>query len=752
MDTQPAVRQGRRRRVAAGRILLFSFTLLIGWAVCSGTVQAQQSTVDTLRILDAFGLPGDTAVIVQIYVRNDSFPVAGVTFRLIFDTTFLTPVFLPPTQTVPFPVRFETVNRGTALPEGGVALDTSATGVVNGLLFAGFSGIPKIERGAGTIMHVFFNIKPGVSLGATSPLRLINDTAQGGLLNALSDTLGNLILPVLANGTLHIQQPPRINRAPVIQPIAAQQVTQGQRLTFTVTAIDADGDPLTLQATALPANATFATVTGDSIASGTFTFVPSFSQEGDVFPIFRATDSVGAITTLSVKITVKKLLRDVLSTISDTSAGKQPVGALAGRGGVLFPIDLANTKDVLGVQFDFNFNPTILGVDSVVPTGRTQGFDRLLFDTIAPGVVRVVAYGLNLQRLQPGVTPTILNVALSVNPAAVTGKYPVTFTNAFISFDPNLPSESLAVENGIFSVDLLGDVNLDARVDVGDAVNCVAFILGSLDTTFRRFDAADVNRDSTLNVLDLAGIENIIFGRPPVAASPYIGPFARVTVDANVLRASTEGVKINAELPAEVAGAQLVLRCNPTQVVFQAPERTERSGDMLVQYRNFPNGEMRILLYNLNPHKTIAPGSGEILRLPLLALQPTNDSVLPVRLTSVVLSTPGAREIPVEGFSAGAVPREFQLLQNYPNPFNPQTTIKYRIAGERNANVVVRLQVFNILGEEVVTLVDGPKGAGEHTIIWDGRDKSGQKVSSGVYLYRLVAGSFRETKKMVLVK
>jgi hypothetical protein len=84
-----------------------------------------------------------------------------------------------------------------------------------------------------------------------------------------------------------------------------------------------------------------------------------------------------------------------------------------------------------------------------------------------------------------------------------------------------------------------------------------------------------------------------------------------------------------------------------------------------------------------------------------------------------------------------------------PNPFNPATTIRYGLPRAER----VTLQVYNLLGEEVVTLVDDEqKAAGYHAAIWDGRNKNGRVVASGVYVYRIRAGDFSMTKKMALVK
>ncbi len=97
---------------------------------------------------------------------------------------------------------------------------------------------------------------------------------------------------------------------------------------------------------------------------------------------------------------------------------------------------------------------------------------------------------------------------------------------------------------------------------------------------------------------------------------------------------------------------------------------------------------------------------------------------------------------------AGAIPATFSLLQNYPNPFNPATTIPFDLAHQE----YVSLKVFDILGREVATLVDGKMPPGHHEVVWNREENPGRALSSGAYLYRLVAGAYRETRTMLLIK
>ncbi|MEZ5359642.1 MAG: right-handed parallel beta-helix repeat-containing protein [Candidatus Zixiibacteriota bacterium] len=96
----------------------------------------------------------------------------------------------------------------------------------------------------------------------------------------------------------------------------------------------------------------------------------------------------------------------------------------------------------------------------------------------------------------------------------------------------------------------------------------------------------------------------------------------------------------------------------------------------------------------------------------------------------------------------GLLPTEFSIEQNSPNPFNPSTTIKYNLP---EASYII-IDIFNVLGERVKTLLNSYEEAGEHSIVWDGTDSGNQRVSSGIYFYRIEAGQFTQTKKMVLIK
>lgn len=95
-----------------------------------------------------------------------------------------------------------------------------------------------------------------------------------------------------------------------------------------------------------------------------------------------------------------------------------------------------------------------------------------------------------------------------------------------------------------------------------------------------------------------------------------------------------------------------------------------------------------------------------------------------------------------------ALPTKFALKQNAPNPFNPTTMVSYDLPKPTN----VRLEIFNVLGQRVKTLVDGYQEAGSQSVMWDGTDRSGSSVASGIYFYRIQAGENSATMKMMMLK
>jgi hypothetical protein len=137
--------------------------------------------------------------------------------------------------------------------------------------------------------------------------------------------------------------------------------------------------------------------------------------------------------------------------------------------------------------------------------------------------------------------------------------------------------------------------------------------------------------------------------------------------------------------------------------------------------------------FTLKDATTPAYGEGDVWRI-----SPTN-----FLTTSDVWTFNTAPLAPTTGVKSEPMPASFDLSQNYPNPFNPTTTIRYQLPSASR----VTLAVFDVLGREVAVLVDGERGAGAHIAEWNAEGNA-----SGVYFYRISAGSFVMTKKLLLLR
>ncbi len=106
----------------------------------------------------------------------------------------------------------------------------------------------------------------------------------------------------------------------------------------------------------------------------------------------------------------------------------------------------------------------------------------------------------------------------------------------------------------------------------------------------------------------------------------------------------------------------------------------------------------------------------------------------------------------VQTIRPGFVPRSFSLSQNYPNPFNGSTAIHYHFPAISGQQSAVSLKIYNLLGQEVKTLVDEKLKPGRYEAVWNGRNNNGMDVASGIYFYQLKAGKFSQTRKMLLLR
>ena len=159
--------------------------------------------------------------------------------------------------------------------------------------------------------------------------------------------------------------------------------------------------------------------------------------------------------------------------------------------------------------------------------------------------------------------------------------------------------------------------------------------------------------------------------------------------------------------------------------------------------------EVSVILWNVK-NTPIEPGDSAIFRLPI---QLTNNNVDSIH---VLMSSGINNEVSLVNSKQqdirNSIPRDWMLYQNYPNPFNPTTTIEFDVPEVAGKIPRAAVQIFNILGQHIMTLERGIHDAGRYSVVWNGMNTNGVRVASGVYFYRLLAGEYVSTKKMVMLK
>jgi hypothetical protein len=281
----------------------------------------------------------------------------------------------------------------------------------------------------------------------------------------------------------------------------------------------------------------------------------------------------------------------------------------------------------------------------------------------------------------------------------------------------------------------LGDINLNGvAYEIGDAVYFSNFFISPrlFPLNEQQLLNSDVNRDGVApSVADLVLLINIVAGAvaPP---TPKILPNPQTATA--TLRRENSGLYLALESPVEMGGA--LFRLSGPDI-----ERVEAQNLTTMDYQadNW-QGRFSCLLISYD-QETIPSGETSVIRL-------SDDPDLDITLDLVDAADAEGRPLQINIKETAAVPGVFALHQNVPNPFNPSTEIRFDLASPEH----VTLTVYNILGQEVIRLIDGDYPAGCHTAVWDGVDGNGRPAASGMYLYRLVAGKDSASRKMVLMK
>jgi len=295
-------------------------------------------------------------------------------------------------------------------------------------------------------------------------------------------------------------------------------------------------------------------------------------------------------------------------------------------------------------------------------------------------------------------------------------------------FDPNRDSTEILGY-------LPGNVDDDGGVNVADLTYLVDYMFfgGSAPCVL---NSADVNGDCAVNIADLTYLVDYLFlsGSAPVCGCLGGGAAAKISTDISVSAEYEDGITtITLNSPVALRGMQLELRGTGSTTPMSL---LDEQIDLLYGERD---DGMRVGLLDLQGEAIIESGTQRVIELSG-EFEVTEAIVSDMNHRGLAVSIGAAKE--------ASLPTVFALHQNFPNPFNPTTEISFSLSQA----TYVRLKVYNIMGQQVATIVDRFMEAGTHSVTFDSRDGSGRPVASGIYFYRLEAGEFVETKKMVLLK
>jgi len=306
---------------------------------------------------------------------------------------------------------------------------------------------------------------------------------------------------------------------------------------------------------------------------------------------------------------------------------------------------------------------------------------------------------------------------------------------------------------------IVGDYNGDQTVDVVDVVAMINYLFKGAEG-HEPLEAGDVNCNEEVTIADAVYIINYAFkgGSDPCICTIPEEPLARHKEITKAIlglcfpiedRSKEIEVLLEAEVEEEVAGVQIDLNFDPSQVEVKEISTTERT-DKLGLFYNIESGEVKIGMLDIYGIHTLAPGQGSLLRI-TFQKKGKGAGISSAKIQDAIVVNTLAEELDVEirpNKVIRSIPETFSLAQNYPNPFNARTVIRYALPRDSK----VKISIYNILGQRVKVLLNEYQSAGHKTVIWDGKNQKGKEVASGVYFYKIKADDFTSSKKMLLLK
>ncbi len=488
-----------------------------------------------------------------------------------------------------------------------------------------------------------------------------------------------------------------VNNPPVFDAVPAKSVNEGQLLSFTVNAVDPESQPVTYSTGTLPAGAAF------NAATRTFSWTPGYDQAGPYTVEFRASDGVTtaslfvSITVVQVNIAPTFVLPSSNTfTVAEAATTNNTIVFSASGPPLITYAMVPNTPALTWASFNsstatLTLTPTY-GVSSAVPGGVYTITIRATGDGLTTDKVITVTVSATLRN------PVWTGAGTSTI-ASKTIKYNETFNFSYVATDPD------------------GHVITYSFESITPSTTSAAFS----------------------NQAGLGGFGQLVFTPAEADRGKVYTITIRATCTSNLFATTTTlltvGINNAPTFTTALTDRTVKVHNVPVAFTFQYVA-TDVDGDA-INY-SLVSGKGTISATGLYSWTPVAADKGTTNTVKVRISDPVNSSVF----------TESTAVLTVENLVTGlenlnGVPDNYELKQNYPNPFNPSTKLQFSIPKEDR----VILQVFNIIGQEVATIVNRTLGAGSYSFDFDA-----SKLESGIYLYKITTSEFTSVKKMLFMK
>ena len=450
--------------------------------------------------------------------------------------------------------------------------------------------------------------------------------------------------------------------------------------------------------------------------------------------------------------------------------------AFPGETDLMVPIYARVSQPTVGINMLLIYDPTLLMPIHIVPNMFFQSF---VVDHSIPGRIIINLY-TDLPP-PPQIPPIEGDTIIAwIQCRVTTEDIGYDFLTHFIFFDDPLtpyPDNNLFLENGNWVVPpalvlvqanvliispLYGDINVNGfAFEIGDAITFLNYFMGNIQFTRRQYANSDCNRDGIqASIADLVYLLGVISGDTVSSASDIAGaiPYSHGREVDYIRDNQKSGVDsyssfaVNIECQEALGGAYFVIEFDPEEVNIESVLLNDSARDLNLSW-TADEGKLLVAVYNWNGVASLF-NSGNLVTVRYSGGLSSGDSSFRIARAEFsdeagVAIDADYHVVDIAGKVSQEIPANSGLsIAGYPNPFNGLVTINYELPCEGNYDLVI----FDILGREVKTLMNGFKSPGGGAIIWDGTDNFNGNVSSGIYFARLRGETVSGNIKLIMLK